>query len=274
MSSENKVKKAKKHGVLSHPILAMILLMFWGFIFYSVFAAIAEIGLGEEYGGWGAAIGAVLALIIHKAWFRPEFKGSIRKLGFPSKDVKIAFLGFSAFVLIIDVLGFIGHEIAFTIPNLGLALMAGIGEEMFVRVLPISVMMRDWMDEKHVPFITYATAVIFGLIHLSNISVGAPVDITMIQIVIAIGIGIIFAAVYLRTGNILLCIILHTVHDMLSFMIVGGTENGVMQTITTYDAITSIIIGIVGAVVGTYLIRKAVRTDIVTVWKERWSVEQ
>ncbi len=145
MSSEKKVKKAKKHGVLSHPILAMILLMFWGFIFYSVFAAIAEIGLGEEYGGWGAAIGAVLALIIHKAWFRPEFKGSIRKLGFPSKDVKIAFLGFSAFVLIIDVLGFIGHEIAFTIPNLGLALMAGIGEEMFVRVLPISVMMRDWM---------------------------------------------------------------------------------------------------------------------------------
>lgn len=48
MSSEKKVKKAKKHGVLSHPILAMILLMFWGFIFYSVFAAIAEIGLGEE----------------------------------------------------------------------------------------------------------------------------------------------------------------------------------------------------------------------------------
>lgn len=38
--------------------------------------------------------------------------------------------------------------------------------------------------------------------------------------------------------------------------------------------ITSIIIGIVGAVVGTYLIRKAVRSDIVTVWKERWSVEQ
>lgn len=273
MSTEKKVKKVKKHGVLSHPILAMILLMLWGSTFYSIFSGIAQLALGDDYSGWGAAIGAVFALMIHKAWFKPEFKGSVGKPEFPSKEVKFLFLGFAAFILIIDVLGFIGNELAFTIPNLGLALMAGIGEEMFVRVLPISVMMRDWMDEKHVPFITYSTAVIFGLIHFSNTLLGAPVGVTIIQVIMAIGTGTFFAAFYLRTGNILLCIILHAVHDALCFMIVGGTENGIMQTISTYDAITSVIVGIVGAVVGTYMIRKAARADIVKVWKERWSVE-
>lgn len=230
--------------------------------------------LGEDYSGWGAALGAVVALLIHRAWFSPEFKGCIRIPKLAEKDLKIGFLCFAAFVLLIDLVGFFGNEIVFTLPNLGIALMAGIGEEMFVRVLPISVMMRDWMDEKHIPFIAYATAIIFGLIHILNISMGAPVWITVIQVIIAIGLGVFFAAIYLRTGNILLCMIFHTVHDMISFMIVGGTENGVMQTITTFDAVSSVLIGIVATVVGVYLIRGSVRGDIVGVWKERWNVSE
>lgn len=39
----------------------------------------------------------------------------------------------------------------------------------------------------------------------------------------------------------------------------------------SYDMITSIIIGVIGIAVGTYLIRKSVRADIVEVWKERWN---
>ena len=40
----------------------------------------------------------------------------------------------------------------------------------------------------------------------------------------------------------------------------------------SYDMITSIIIiGVIGLAVGTYLIRKSVRADIVGVWKERWN---
>lgn len=269
----SKEKRVREHKILSNPIAALFLLMIWGLVFYDVVGSIFQIAFGEDYTGWGAALGAVIALVIHKLWFAPEYKGSVGKPDFSAKDVLIAFAGFAALVIIIDLLGFIGHDIAFTLPNLGLALMAGIGEEMFVRVLPISVMMRDWMDEKHIPFVAYSTAIVFGLVHFMNITSGAPVDITIIQVLLACGIGTFFAAFYLRTGNILLCMVFHTIHDMLCFMIVGGTENGVMQTITTFDAVTSIIIGIIGAVAGTYLIRKSVRADIVNVWKERWSVD-
>lgn len=74
-------------------------------------------------------------------------------------------------------------------------------------------------------------------------------------------------ACYIRTGNILLCMLLHTAHDMLNFMLVEVTDS----IWISYDMITSIIIGVIGLAVGTYLIRKSVRADIVEVWKERWN---
>ena len=268
---KEKNKKIKKHSVLNHPILALFLLMFWGTFFYSISSAIFQMALGEDYSGWGAALGAVIVLVIHRLWFSPEFKGAVRVQGLGSKDVRIAFWCMAMLVLIIDLLGFVGHEIKFTIPNLGLALMAGIGEEVSVRVLPISVMMRDWMDEKHIPFIAYSTAVLFGLFHLLNVLVGAPFDVTVIQIIMAIGLGIFFAALYLRTGNIMLCIIFHTIHDMLGFMVVGLTENGVIQSLSVFDAASSLAFGLVAAIFGIYLIRKSVRAKIVSVWEERWN---
>lgn len=49
-------------------------------------------------------------------------------------------------------------------------------------------------------------------------------------------------------------------------------SNGVILEMSTFDAITSVIVGVVGIALGTYLIRKSVRADIVKVWKERWSM--
>lgn len=261
----------KNHKILDHPIVAMILLMSWGAFFYQTVGVIFKRALGDDFTGYGAAVGAVIALIIHKVWFLPEFKGAVGIPKIRKKDTGCVFLIFAVMIIAMDLFSFIGHEVAFTLSGLGVALMAGLGEEMFIRVLPISVMMRDWMDEKHIIFISYSTAVIFGIIHFMNIGGGASLEITLIQVLSATGIGVMFAAFYLRTGNILLCMILHTVHDMLALMLVGTTDNmGIVKNLSTFDAITSIIIGVVGLILGTFLIRKSVRSDIVEVWKERW----
>lgn len=268
-----KKKKIRKHKILKHPIVAMILLLMWGLLFYQTIGEVFSIFFGVDFFGWVSALAAILALFIHKSWFSPEFKGAIGDVRIRDKDVKFVILGFMAILFIFDLGSFVGHEVALTMANLGLAIMAGIGEEMNIRVLPISVMMRDWMDEKHIPFITYSTSAAFGLIHLVNLLSGAPIDGTIVQIVAAFGIGVIFAAIYLRTGNILYCIFIHTVTDILCVMVVGTTEEGIIQSVSTYDMVTSIIIGILGTVLGTYLIRKSVRSKIVEVWKERWNQE-
>lgn len=268
----SKEKKVRKHKVLDHPIAALFLLLLWSMTFYQVFGVITQGLLGVNFTGFGAAVGAVIALFIHKAWFSPEFKGAVGKPGFRAKDVKIAFVVFAVMLILMDIANFFGNEVAFLMASLGTALMAGIGEEMALRVLPMSVMMRDWMDEKHIPFVAYSTSILFGCIHFLNILKGAAVSDTIFQFISAVGIGVIFGAIYLRTGNIVLCMILHAIHDMLAFMVVGATDaSGVILKMSTYDAATAVIVGVVGFVIGTYLIRKSVRSDIVEVWKERWS---
>ena len=172
--------------------------MLWGMTVYQVFGVVFQGVLGENFTGFGAAIGAVVALYIHKAWFAPEFKGSVGKLGFPAKDVKFAFWGFVAVIIGFDIFNLVTHEAALTMAALGTAIMAGIGEEMSLRVLPMSVMMRDWMDEKHIPFVAYSTSVFFGLVHFLNILKGAALNDTIFQCISAIGIGVMFGAIYLR----------------------------------------------------------------------------
>lgn len=268
----SKEKKVRKHKVLSHPIVALFLLMLWGMSVYQIFGVIIQGVLGEDFTGFGAAIGAVVALLIHKVWFAPEFKGSVGKPAFRSKDVMFAVIAFAVMLIGMDIFNLVTHDVALVLAALGTAVMAGVGEEMSLRVLPMSVMMRDWMDEKHIPFVAYSTSVFFGLVHFLNLFKGAALSDTIFQCISAVGIGVMFGAIYLRTGNILLCMILHALHDLLALMVVGATDsNGVILEMSTFDAITSVIVGVVGLALGTYLIRKSVRADIVAVWKERWN---
>ena len=55
--------------------------------------------------------------------------------------------------------------------------------------------------------------------------------------------------------------------------VISAVGIGVILGLSTYDHITCIIAGVVGIVIGAFLIRKSVRADIVEVWKERWNKE-
>ncbi len=99
---------------------------------------------------------------------------------------------------------------------------------------------------------------------------GAELSLSVIQSVYAIGVGMLFAVVYLRTGSIWPSIIAHTLVDAFEFfrgdMYLSG---GVMVNMGVGDWIT-IGAGAFGAVVGLILISKKHRPEIMSVWAEKW----
>ena len=274
---EELMKKERKHRILDKPILACILLIIWGLFLYQLFpGCFMNIVNNDVIMDIIMLILAVLGFLIHRFWFRGEYKGSISNRWLQDKDVCIGLILVVVVDLIIMFKGLISAGVAFTVTAVLGALVAGVGEEMTVRALPISVMMRDWMDEKHIVFTAFFTSILFGLIHLLNMVVGASLNITLLQVGFAFALGVFFAAVYLRTANILITVIFHSLHDVLGMIMVGNTDkSGIMKgsSFSFLDILPTLIFSILCLVVGIYLIRKSVRPQIVEVWKERWNRE-
>lgn len=264
-----KEKKVRTHKVLDKPVRAAILLMIWGFLVPSIATQVAS---NEDAGYVGMAIIGILLYGVHKWWFRPEYKGSFSK-NFGNKEVNRLFIIVAVVDLIVIIIGFMITGIASpAVAMLIKAIVAGVVEELAFRALPLSTMMRKWLDEKHIMFAVIFTSVFFGLIHGANILAGADKMSTVMQIVFAFTMGMFAAAVYLRTGNIWYTVVFHAVHDWFSFL-TPGVETGIVTVgASVHDLILSGIISIVQLAVALYLLRKSVRADIVEVWKERWSV--
>lgn len=68
--------------------------------------------------------------------------------------------------------------------------------------------------------------------HYSNLMAGANFGITSLQVFYAFGIGMIFAAVLIRTGNLWPCIIVHGLIDTLAMMSDEAMDTGMVQTQT------------------------------------------
>ena len=94
---------------------------------------------------------------------------------------------------------------------------------------------------------------------------------TLIQVAYAMGVGMLFGAVYLRTGNILVTMIAHFSFDFLEFIRSDlSASAGAMQTMGIGDWIT-IAAGALAGVIGILLTRKKYHAEIMEVWKDRWN---
>lgn len=88
----------------------------------------------------------------------------------------------------------------------------GLFEEVVVRAILIGHMMHHWKGDAHrIRKAVVWSSVIFGVLHIGNVF-SNPIG-TLIQILFATGIGILFAAVYLRTRNLWSCILAHAIND-------------------------------------------------------------
>ena len=280
-----KEKKIRNHSVLNHPVLGYFLLLLWGQFVVS-FGSIIDNPLGNiipGYGssmdmlgftiptttGLGTAVFALIALLIHKKWFAPNYKGAL------SKEFLLNGLLLLAPVVICHGIGSIISWGILGTGSIGVAalhaLAPGFSEEVCFRGLGISNFMRTIKDEKKIPVILWLSSIIFGLAHMGNSFVGASFGTSLLQSAYAVGIGLVFGAIYLRTGNLWPNIIAHSLIDFLEFCRADlSASSGVMGALTVGDYVT-LIVGFVAIFWGCFLCRKSKRSEIMAVWQKKWN---
>lgn len=219
------------------------------------------------------AIGGCVVASLMLLWFykryKPNFKGIIKpmndKIGWICFVIMIVYWGIGTVaVAVFSKLGFSGPRPIF------LALMAGVTEEIAFRAIPLSFAMKH-RDKKNIIIVsTLVTTLFFGLIHLMNITNGQPILTTLFQAVSATLVGIFFAAVFLRTGNILFTIVPHFLNDIIASFDVGNVNTDLMTGTLGKNAIVDIITCVALGVIGLILIRPKKHDDIKKVWDKIW----
>ena len=153
-----------------------------------------------------------------------------------------------------------------------LGLSPGICEEILFRGILISYLMKFFRNSKNIYIILIFSALIFGLSHITNVFMGAPLDSSLFQAFYTFSMGIILGAVYLRTGNIWIPIIFHSLIDIIGISFFNS-QSMIIQTGFVLDivSILTIIVSIICIVLGLYYVRSAKHDEILEVWEEKWA---
>lgn len=272
--------KTRQHKVLDHPILGYFLLGVFAMVISELFGNIDGVmnhyALGIEGGstvhlgcGIFTAVGALVAVLLFKLWFRPDFKGCVQTKGL-----------LTGILLLLPVLvtHYVGSIVSWSVFGTGSVFLAflaafapGFSEEVAFRGLGVANYMRTIQSEKQIKVIFWLSSIVFGLVHATNIFAGGDPFACAVQAVYAIGIGMALAAVYLRTGNLLPCILGHMSLDFMEFMRGDISQSGgLMINMGVGDWITCFA-AVVGAVWGLWLIRSKYHSEIIELWNDKWS---
>jgi membrane protease YdiL (CAAX protease family) len=219
--------------------------------------------------GVGMAIGALVALWLFKLWFKPDFEGCLKADSFWTGLLMLLP------VLVIHYIGSIVSWITLGTGNVFLAFLQafapGFCEEIGFRGLGVANYMRTIKSERQIKVIFWLSSIIFGLAHSANIFSGGDFFSCVIQVIYASGIGMLLGAVYLRTGNLLPCILGHMSLDFFEFVRKDLSQSGgLMMGMGAGDWIT-VFSALVGAVLGLWLIREKYHPEIMEVWDRKWN---
>ncbi|MBQ9322588.1 MAG: CPBP family intramembrane metalloprotease [Eubacterium sp.] len=243
--------------------------------------AIADLGIHMVISGYTVGSGPVglftatiASLALYKLWFAPEFEGMLKG------DLPLGFLlGLSelGYVLVSYVPNLIDGSFSLkplTWVIIITSLTAGIKEEFLFRGVIVSTLLRQWKDRNMFLQATLVSGIVFGLIHAANVLAGADPVQTLLQVIASVGVGIFFAAVYIRCGSILPCMFYHVLHDIIAIAAESNVaENGIMyaQALSWGDAF-SLALSFVLAAVGLWLIRGAKTEQIREIWDRKWKL--
>ena len=109
--------------------------------------------------------------------------------------------------------------------------------------------------------------------HLMNIGAGASVTMGVIQTFATTGKGLFFAAIFLRTGSILIPMLMHSFFDWVCFVTDPTLQSGIMMSESvTVGLVLATAADIAIGIVGLYMIRPAMRERIEEVWNKKWSL--
>ncbi len=273
-------QKVRQHKFVEKaPVPAAILMFILWMLLFEVIQVIADLGIHMVISGYTVGSGPVglfaatiASLAIYKLWFNPEFEGMLRG------DLPLGFL-LGLFEL--------GYVLVSYVPNLIdgslslkpltwviiiTSLTAGIKEEFLFRGVIVSTLLRQWKDRNMFLQATLVSGIVFGLIHATNVLAGADPMQTLFQVIASVGVGIFFAAVYIRCGSILLCMFYHVLHDIIAIAAESNVaENGIMyaKALSWGDAF-SLALSFVLAAAGLWLIRGAKTEQIREIWDRKW----
>lgn len=128
--------------------------------------------------------------------------------------------------------------------------LIGFTEEILFR----GIICDTLLDEDNLLNTSILASAIFGVAHFNNIFAGGNIESVIFQVLGAFAVGFYFTAIYYRTHNIWVVIILHTLNDYAALM---GTENQmtIIDQINSYG-IEKLIPFIVYIGLGIFLLRK------------------
>ncbi len=128
-------------------------------------------------------------------------------------------------------------------------LFIGIFEELAFRgVLFTAILEKRRATKRNIFLTTLISSVLFGLVHLANLIEGANIGATLLQIGYSTLIGGMCAIVFLKSGNILLPILLHTLFD------IGGRMIDVLGEGRIWNLPTVIITAVLGVAVFVWML--------------------
>ncbi|MCR4924256.1 MAG: CPBP family intramembrane metalloprotease [Lachnospiraceae bacterium] len=221
-------------------------------------------------------ITTILSNFIIIWWFRPETKGM-----FAEYNLKPAMMICTCF-FIYWVVGTIfmlieGIKIGFpSFAGIRTSLFAGISEEVIFRAFIILPLMRRDADKKRMIIAMIISSVLFGLIHGANALEGADPLVTLNQVVVTALLGMCFCALFLASGNLIFCILMHALTDIVAFMnVTGVSDNGIMQgTLTKGTIIDDVLVIVIVFIVLRYFFSKPVMDATTELWKKKWKVAE
>ncbi len=154
-----------------------------------------------------------------------------------------------------------------------LGLEPGIKEEILFRIVPISLAMRSRRRKELVVPVFVFSGLLFGLTHGLNLLVGADPVNTLIQVIYATGIGFLFAAIYLRTGNLWITVLLHSLFDAVYFLDAAAQQGGgVLSEAGSASANAIILVFAALYYLNAFCIfRKSKREEVLQTWERIYS---
>lgn len=257
--------------IMEKPIPSFIIVMLISFIVCNIVSSIISpifATLGQEAMLPGLIVGSIITALLYIYIFK--IKGF-----FSFSNFNLAFILTCPLILYIIISIFDSNIVIPTIDvllmGILLALGPGISEEILFRGIMISYLMKFFRNSKSIYGILILSALIFGLIHIANVVVGAPLDSSIFQAFYTFALGIMFGAVYLRTGNLLVPIIFHSIIDIIGISFFNDTS-AIIHTGFVFDfgAVITIIVSIAIIILGFYYVRSAKHDEIIAVWNEKW----
>ena len=276
-----KTKSPRRHVLVEKvPVLAAIIIAGAGWIASLYIGSMINniiMGFIPSYiqdGLIGYIIGTLVIMLLYKLWFRPEFEGQLTG-GRPGKGflLGLVFIAYFALAVLIPIGGSRTELTMPSITSISLSFVAGIGEEFCFRGLLLGTLMRQWKDDhRKVIFAVLLTSAIFGAIHLTNINSGAGVFVSVMQAISSGFLGVTFAAVYIRSGNLLVPMTFHVLTDIMAFatnpaVSESGVVTGTYQVGDAADDVMCLIL----MIIGLWMLRSGVFEEVREIWNQKWN---